>query len=43
MKLDKKGVAGKLRFVLPEAVGRVRWPVEVPPKLIDSALRTVTS
>ena len=43
MKLDKKGVGGNLRFVLPEALGRVRWPVEVPPDLVDSALRTVIS
>ncbi len=43
MKLDKKGVDGKARFVLPEAVGRVRHGVEVPPDLVLSALRTVTA
>ena len=43
MKLDKKGRDGQLRFVLPEAVGKVRWPVEVPPDLITAALRTVTA
>lgn len=43
MSLDKKGVAGRPRFVLPEAVGRVRFPVEVPPELIIAALRTVTA
>jgi 3-dehydroquinate synthase len=43
MKLDKKGVDGRLRFVLPEAIGRVRWPVEVPVALISAALRTVTA
>ena len=43
MKLDKKGVDGRLRFVLPEAVGKVRWPVEVPASLIAAALRTVTA
>ncbi len=43
MKLDKKGVDGRLRFVLPEAVGKVRWPVEVPLSLISAALRTVTA
>lgn len=43
MKLDKKGVDGRLRFVLPEAIGKVRWPVEVPAPLISTALRTVTA
>jgi len=43
MKLDKKGVDGRLRFVLPEAIGRVRWPVEVPAPLIATALRTITA
>jgi 3-dehydroquinate synthase len=43
MKLDKKGVDGRARFVLPEAVGRVRHGVEVPPDLVLSALRTVTA
>ena len=43
LKLDKKNVAGKTRFVLPEAVGKVRWGVEVPPDLVLSALRTVTA
>ena len=42
LKLDKKGVDGRTRFVLPEAVGRVRWGVEAPEELIDAALRTVT-
>jgi len=43
MKLDKKGVDGRLRFVLPEAVGKVRWPVEVPASLLPSVLRTITA
>ncbi len=43
LRLDKKNVAGRTRFVLPEAVGRVRWGVEVPPDLVLSALRTVTA
>jgi 3-dehydroquinate synthetase len=30
LRLDKKNVSGKTRFVLPEAVGKVRWGVEVP-------------
>lgn len=43
LKLDKKNVSGKTRFVLPEAVGKVRWGVEVPADLIAAALRTVTA
>jgi 3-dehydroquinate synthetase len=43
LRLDKKNVSGKTRFVLPEAVGKVRWGVEVPSDLIAAALRTVTS
>jgi 3-dehydroquinate synthase len=43
LKLDKKNVSGRTRFVLPEAVGRVRWGVEVPSDLIASALRTITN
>jgi 3-dehydroquinate synthase len=43
LRLDKKNVAGKTRFVLPEAVGKVRWGVEVPADLVLSALRTVTA
>jgi 3-dehydroquinate synthase len=43
LRLDKKNVSGRTRFVLPEAVGKVRWGVEVPSDLIAAALRTVTS
>lgn len=43
LKLDKKNVSGRTRFVLPESVGKVRWGVEVPPDLIIAALRTVTA
>jgi 3-dehydroquinate synthase len=43
LKLDKKNVSGRTRFVLPEAIGKVRWGVEVPPNLITAALRTVTA
>lgn len=42
LRLDKKGVDGRARFVLPQAVGRVRWGVEAPDEFIDAALRTVT-
>lgn len=30
MQLDKKKAAGKVRFVLPERIGAVRWDVEIP-------------
>lgn len=42
LKMDKKNVSGKTRFVLPEQIGKVRWGVEVPADLIAAALRTVT-
>jgi 3-dehydroquinate synthase len=43
LKLDKKNVSGKTRFVLPESIGKVRWGVEVPPDLIAAALHTITA
>ena len=43
LKLDKKNIAGRTRFVLPEAIGKARWGVEVPPDLIAAALRTITA
>ena len=39
---DKKIRAGRLRFALPEAVGRVRYPVEVPRPLVLSAIRNAS-
>jgi 3-dehydroquinate synthase len=42
LKLDKKSISGRTRFVLPESIGKVRWGVEVPPDLIAAALRTIT-
>jgi 3-dehydroquinate synthase len=42
LKLDKKSEGGRPRFVLPEAVGRVKHGVEVPAELVHAALRTVT-
>jgi len=42
LRLDKKGVDGRARFVLPEGIGKVRFGVEVAPDLITSALRTVS-
>ncbi len=43
MRLDKKNAGGRFRFVLPEAVGRVRFGIEVPPDLVAAALRTVSA
>jgi 3-dehydroquinate synthase len=42
MRLDKKNSDGRFRFVLPEAVGRVRFGVEVPAELVVSGLRAVS-
>lgn len=42
LRLDKKSEGGRPRFVLPEAVGRVRHGVDVAPELVRSALRAVT-
>jgi 3-dehydroquinate synthase len=42
LRLDKKSEGGRPRFVLPEAVGRVRHGIEVAPELVLSALRAVT-
>jgi 3-dehydroquinate synthase len=41
LKLDKKSEGGRPRFVLPEAVGRVRYGVDVPPELVLKSLHTV--
>ncbi|HYE98711.1 MAG TPA: 3-dehydroquinate synthase [Planctomycetota bacterium] len=41
LKLDKKNESGRPRFVLPEAVGKVRYGVEVSDDLVAAALRTV--
>jgi 3-dehydroquinate synthase len=41
MQHDKKSRNGKLRFALPEAVGRARTGVEVPEPVIESALASV--
>ncbi len=42
LKLDKKSEGGRPRFVLPEALGRVRWGVDVPPALVLKSIHTVT-
>jgi 3-dehydroquinate synthase len=39
MRLDKKVDGGKLRFVLATRVGKVAWGRDVPPELIEQALR----
>lgn len=38
MRLDKKSDGGELRFVLAEAIGRVRWGQPVPESLIARSL-----
>ena len=40
MELDKKAVAGKLKFILPEKIGSVRIEKEVPEKVIRDLLRS---
>jgi 3-dehydroquinate synthase len=38
MQLDKKASGGRVKFVLAEAIGRVRWGVPVPEKAVLEAL-----
>ncbi len=40
MELDKKAVAGKLKFILPEKIGSVRIEKEVPEKVIRDLLQS---
>jgi 3-dehydroquinate synthase len=40
MKLDKKAVAGELRFILPERIGKVKIHKGVPEKVIRELLQT---
>ena len=42
MRLDKKSGGGELRFVLAEAIGRVRWGQPVPESLLAQALHPST-
>jgi 3-dehydroquinate synthase len=39
MRADKKTRAGRLRFVLPEKIGKVRCGVEVDPEILSEVLR----
>lgn len=39
--LDKKVEAGKVRFILPEAIGRVRVSADVPPAVLHRVLDTL--
>ena len=39
MQADKKTRAGRLRFVLPEKIGKVRCGVEVDPEMLSAVLR----
>jgi len=38
MRGDKKSHAGRIRWVLPRAIGRVEWGVEVPERLVTEAV-----
>jgi 3-dehydroquinate synthetase len=38
MAVDKKAAAGRVRFVLLEAIGRASMPAAVEPKLVDDAI-----
>lgn len=40
MQFDKKTRGGRVRFVLPERIGRVRCGVEADPKAVSQVLRT---
>ena len=39
MQLDKKTVAGKLKFILPEKMGKVRIETEIPEKAVIETLK----
>jgi 3-dehydroquinate synthase len=39
MRLDKKTVAGKLKFILPEKMGTVRIETEIPEKVVMETLK----
>jgi 3-dehydroquinate synthase len=43
MQADKKTRAGRLRFVLPERIGKVRWGVEAAPDAVLSVLKECAS
>ena len=40
---DKKAIGGKIRWVLPERIGKVKIVADVPMKEVASALETVTN
>jgi 3-dehydroquinate synthase len=40
MELDKKAIAGELRFILPERIGKVRIQKGVPEKMIKEVLKS---
>jgi 3-dehydroquinate synthetase len=42
MQADKKTRAGRLRFVLPERIGKVRWGVEAEEAMLVRVLRECT-
>ncbi len=43
MKFDKKTRGGRLRFVLPERIGKVRCGVEADPRVVAQVLRDCAS
>jgi 3-dehydroquinate synthase len=43
MQADKKTRAGRLRFVLPERIGKVRWGVEADEGMLSQVLRECAS
>jgi 3-dehydroquinate synthase len=43
MQADKKTRAGRLRFVLPERIGKVRWGIEADPDILLGVLEDCAS
>jgi len=43
MKLDKKAVAGDVKFILPEQIGRVRIQGNIPEKVVQQAVKKALS
>jgi len=43
MQADKKTLAGRLRFVLPEKIGKVHCGVAADPKMLAAVLRACAS
>jgi 3-dehydroquinate synthase len=41
LRFDKKAKSGRLRFALPESIGKVQFPVEAPRALVEEAIDDV--